>query len=139
MKMIYRLKGYDDEWIERRVRGIAIHSELTDEWQKRGVEGDQNYAILTAEISRATFGISPSECRKLEGLGRENLRDHMDDLELLFSQLGEASTTRIARNKDAQGFHENKSVAKSGGEVASLARKELEKRSGQKVVSSKKS
>src|SRR3989339_818977 len=136
MKEIYKAKGYSDDWIEKRVRGIAIRDELTDEWKKRGVETDKEYAILTSEISKATFGMTPSEYQKLKGLKKENLRDHMNDLELIFTMLGEASTTRIARNKDAEGFGQNKAAAKEGGEVAGIARKELEKRSGQKVISS---
>ena len=136
MKEIYKQKGYSYDWIEKRARGIAIRDELTDEWKKRGVGTDKEYAILTADISKATFGLTPSEYQKLKGLKKENLRDHMNDLELIFTMLGEASTTRIARNKDSQGFIENKGAAKEGGEVAGIARKELEKRSGQKVISS---
>ncbi len=135
MKELYRQKGYSNDWIEKRVRGIAIRDELTDEWKKRGVETDTEYSILTSEISKATFGLTPSEYQKLKGLKKENLRDHMNDLELIFTMLGEASTTRIARNKDAQGFIENKETAQAGGAVAGIARKELEKRSGQKVIS----
>jgi hypothetical protein len=136
MREIYRAKGYSGEWIEKRVRGIAIRDELTSEWDKRGVKKDREYAILTTEISKATFGLSPAEYKQVKGLKDENLRDHMNDLELIFTMLGEASTTRIAKNKDTQGFVENKGAAKEGGEVAGVARKELEKRSGEKVVSS---
>ncbi len=136
MKDIYKSKGYSNDWIEKRVRGIAIRDELTDEWKKRGVLEEKEYAILTAEISKATFGMTPSEYKKFKGLKRENLRDHMNDLELIFSMLGEASTTRIAQNKDAQGFVENINVAKEGGTVAGVARKELEMRSRQKVSTS---
>ncbi|MBI2656483.1 Bro-N domain-containing protein [Candidatus Woesearchaeota archaeon] len=135
MKEIYKQKGYSDDWIEKRVRGIAIRDELTDEWKKRGVETDTEYSILTSEISKATFGLTPNEYQQLKGLKKENLRDHMNDLELIFTMLGEASTTRIARNKDAEGFGQNKAAAKEGGLVAGVARKELEKRSGQKVTS----
>lgn len=137
MKAIYRAKGYDEAWIERRVRGIAIRNELTDEWDKRGVNGERDYAILTAEISKATFGITPCENKKVKGLKRQNLRDHMTDLELLFTQLGEASTTEIARTDDAQGMIANKDAAKRGGSVAGTARKQLEKETGKKVVSNK--
>ncbi|MFH1276348.1 MAG: BRO family protein [Candidatus Woesearchaeota archaeon] len=133
MRELYQQKGYSDDWIEKRVRGIAIRDELTDEWGKRGVKTQMEYAILTAEISKATFGMTPSEYKKFKGLKRENLRDHMDDLELIFSMLGEASTTRIAKDKSAQGFIENKEVAKEGGTVAGVARKELEQRSIRKV------
>jgi DNA-damage-inducible protein D len=135
MKTIYKLKGYDDKWIERRVRGIAIRNELTDEWDKRGVQGERDYAILTAEISKATFGVTPSEYKKIKGIKRENLRDHMNDLELLFTQLGEAATTEIARTDDVQGMPENKSAAKRGGAVAGTARKQLEQETGRKVIS----
>ena len=136
MKEIYRVKGYSDDWIEKRARGIAVRDELTDEWKCRGLITDREYAILTAEISKATFGMTPSEYKLLKGLRKENLRDHMNDLELIFTMLGEASTTRIARNKDSQGFIENKEAANEGGTVAGVARKELEKRSNQPVVTS---
>ena len=134
-RALYKAKGYSDAWIERRMRGIAIREELTDEWKNRGVDESKEYAILTAEISDATFGMKPSEYKNFKGLKRENLRDHMNDLELIFSMLGEAATTEIARNRDAQGFDENKSAARSGGAVAGRARKDLEKESGKKVVS----
>src|SRR3989338_5455081 len=133
MKEIYKSKGYPDDWIEKRVRGIAIRDELTDEWKKRSVETDREFSILTAEISKATFGMTPSEYMTFKGLKKENLRDHMADLELIFTMLGEASTTKIARNKNAQGFMENKGAAVEGGIVAGVARKELEQRSGEKV------
>ncbi len=135
MKEIYKLKGYSDDWIEKRVRGIAIRDELTDEWDKRGIKTKNEYSILTSEISKATFGLTPGEYKKLKGLKQQNLRDHMNDLELIFTMLGEASTTKIARNKDAKGFDENKDAAKEGGTVAGIAREELEIRSGEKVVS----
>jgi hypothetical protein len=136
MREIYKAKGYSDEWIEKRVRGIAVRDELTNEWKMRGVKEGKEYAILTAEISKATFGLTPSEYKSYKGLTKpqENLRDHMTDLELIFTMLGEAATTEIARNKDAQGFLENKVAAKEGGSVAGRARKDLEKKSGRKVV-----
>ena len=133
---IYKAKGYSDAWIEKRMRGIQIRSELTDEWKNREVGSNKEYAILTAEISKATFGMTPSEYKQFKGLERQNLRDHMTDLELIFSMLGEASTTEIARNKDAQGFEENKHAAIAGGEVAGSALKDLEKKSGKKVTTS---
>jgi len=133
---IYQAKGYSDDWIEKRMRSIAIRDELTDEWKKRGVKEQVEYAILTAEISKATFGLTPSQYKQVKGLKKENLRDHMTDLELIFSMLGEASTTKIARAKDAKGFKENKDAAIEGGNVAGIARKELEKRAGEKVVTS---
>lgn len=137
MKEIYKAKGYSDDWIEKRVRGIAIRDELTDEWGKRGVKNDKEFAILTAEISKAAFGMTPSEYKEFKGLKQDNLRDHMNDLELIFNMLGEASTTKIARNKNAQGFIENKDAAIQGGAVAGVARKELEQRSGEKVATPK--
>jgi len=115
------------------MRGIEIRETLTDEWKKRNVGQDREYAILTAEISKATFGMTPSQYKKFKGLKRENLRDHMNDLELIFSMLGEASTTEIAKNKNAQGFSQNKQAAKEGGKIAGNAKKELEKKSGKKV------
>ena len=132
-RALYKAKGYPDSWIEKRMRGIEIRETLTDEWKKRNVGADREYAILTAEISQATFGMTPSEYKKFKGLKRENLRDHMNDLELIFSMLGEASTTEIAKNKDAQGFVENKQAAKLGGSVAGSARKDLEQKSGKRV------
>ena len=136
MREVYRLKGYSDAWIEKRMRGIAVRDELTDEWQKRGVREQTEYAILTAEISKASFGMTPNEYRTHKSLvkGNDNLRDHMSDLELIFTMLGEASTTEIARNTDAQGFTENKRAARSGGRIAGNARKELEAKSGRKVA-----
>src|SRR3989339_2183042 len=134
-RALYKAKGYSDEWIEKRMRGIAIREELTDQWKKRGVKEQKEYEILTAEISKATFGMTPSVYKKHKGLKRENLRDHMTDLELIFSMLGEASTKEIAVNKDAQGFVENKQAAFEGGAVAGNARKELERKSGKKVLS----
>ncbi len=116
------------------MRGIAIREELTDEWKNHGVKEDKEYEILTAEISKAAFGLTPSQYKKLKGLKRENLRDHMTDLELIFSMLGEASTTQITKVEHPQGFHENKSVARRGGNVAGLARKKLEQETRQKVI-----
>lgn len=133
----YRAKGYSDEWIEQRIRGIAIRDTLTDEWKKRGIKEGKEYAILTAEISKATFGITPSEYKKVKSLDRpsENLRDHMTDLELLFSALGEASTTEIAKTHDAYGMAENTQAARAGGKIAGDARRALEAKTGRKVVS----
>jgi DNA-damage-inducible protein D len=136
-RAIYKAKGYSDTWIEKRMRGIEVRETLTDEWKKRGVKEGQEYAILTAEISKATFGMTPSEYQKFKGLKRENLRDHMNDLELIFTMLGEASTTEIARNKDTQGLIENKNAAREGGNIAGEARKKLELKSGKKVSTSK--
>ncbi|EKE16547.1 MAG: hypothetical protein ACD_11C00004G0045 [uncultured bacterium] len=132
-RAIYKAKGYSDVWIEKRMRGIEVRETLTNEWKKRGVKENPEYAILTAEISKATFGMTPSQYQKFKGLKKENLRDHMNDLELIFTMLGEASTTEIAKNKNVQGFFENKLTAKEGGSVAGKARKDLEKKSGKKV------
>jgi len=137
MREIYRAKGYSEAWIEKRMRGIAIRDELTDELKKRGVKQSREFAILTAEISKATFGLTPTQYKKFKDLCKpsDNLRDHMTDLELIFSMLGEASTTEIARNKDAQGFQQNLRASKDGGKIAGDARKALERKSGRKVVS----
>lgn len=132
---IYKAKGYSDTWIEKRMRGIAIREELTDEWDKRGIKIQREYAILTAEISKATFGMTPAEYKKYKGLRQENLRDHMTDLELIFSMLGEAATKEIAVNQNAQGFEENNNAAKTGGRIAGDARDQLEKESGKSVIS----
>jgi DNA-damage-inducible protein D len=117
------------------MRSIAIREELTEEWKNRGVKEQQEYAILTAEISKATFGLTPSEYKKVKGLKSQNLRDHMNDLELIFSMLGEASTTAIVKTKNPKGFVQNKVAAKQGGTIAGNARKELEIKTGEKVVS----
>lgn len=132
-RALYKAKGYSDDWIEKRMRGIEIRETLTDEWKKRDVGADREYSILTAEISKATFGMTPSQYKKFKRLKRENLRDHMDDMELIFTMLGEAATTRIAKVKDARGFPENKRASREGGTIAGNARKELERKSGQKV------
>lgn len=137
IRQIYKAKGYSEEWIEKRIRGIAIRDELTEELKKRGVKEKIEFAILTSEISKATFGLTPSEykgVKNLPGKG-ENLRDHMTDLELIFTMLGEASTTEIARNTNTHGFPENKTAAKKGGKIAGDAREALEKETGKKVVS----
>lgn len=132
---LYKLKGYSDDWIEKRMRSIAIREELTDEWKNRGVKEQKEFAILTAEISKATFGLTPSQYKKAKGLKSENLRDHMTDLELIFSMLGEASTTEIVKTQNPKGFIQNQKAAKQGGAIAGNARKELESRTGKKVVS----
>lgn len=136
---LYEAKGYPKDWIEKRMRAIAIRGVLTDEWKARGVAEGREYSILTAEIARATFGVTPGEHKTLKGLDAvktgNNLRDHMTDLELIFTMLGEASTTEIAKRQDAQGFRQNHRAAKAGGTVAGNARKELEAKSGVPVVS----
>jgi len=133
-RALYKAKGYSDDWIEKRMRGIAIREELTDEWKKHGVRQNQEYEILTAEISKAAFGLTPSQYKKLKGLKRQNLRDHMTDLELIFSMLGEAATTQITRVEHPDGFTENRRVSRRGGNVAGVARKKLEQETGKKVV-----
>jgi hypothetical protein len=136
IRALYKAKGYSDAWIEKRMRGIEVRETLTDEWKKRSVKEGREFAILTAEISKAAFGMTPSEYQDFKGLDKQNLRDHMNDLELIFTMLSEASTTEIAKNKNAQGFKENKVAAKEGGSVAGSARKDLEKKSGKKVSTS---
>ncbi|MFZ4536297.1 BRO-N domain-containing protein [Propionivibrio sp.] len=136
---LYQAKGYPQAWIEKRLRSIAVRGELTDEWKERGVQEGKEYSILTAEIARATFGVTPGAHSRLKGLDKvktgNNLRDHMTDLELIFTMLGEAGTTEIARRKDAQGFADNRRAAREGGTVAGDARKALEAKSGKPVVS----
>jgi DNA-damage-inducible protein D len=134
-KALYKAKGYSEDWIEKRMRGIAIREELTDEWRKRGAQ-NRDYAILTNEISKATFGVTPKQYKKIKKLKRENLRDHMTDLELIFSMLGERSTTEISRTRDSKGFWKLKKDANEGGKIAGDARKQLEKKTGRKVVTS---
>ncbi|MFZ2500803.1 MAG: Bro-N domain-containing protein [Minisyncoccia bacterium] len=136
-RVLYKLKGYGEGWIEKRMRGIVIREELTDEWKNRGAKDQKDYEILTAEISKATFGVTPSEYKKLKGLARENLRDHMDDFELIFNMLGERSTTEIHRQEKSEGVVKLKQDANRGGRVAGNARKELEKELGRSVVSKK--
>ena len=136
-RMLYKLKGYSDDWIEKRMRGIAIRDELTDERQKRGAKQQRDYQILTAEISKASFGITPSEYKKLKKLKRENLRDHMDDLELIFTMLGERATTEIHRTEDSRGIPKLRKDAKAGGSIAGGARKKLEKKLGKSIISNK--
>lgn len=131
---LYKVKGYPDDWIEKRMRSIAIREELTEEWKNHGIKEQIEYSILTAEISKATFGMTPSQHKQLKGLKSQNLRDHMTDLELIFSMLGEASTKEIVINTHPKGFEQNKKAAKAGGKIAGDARKQLEIKSGKKVV-----
>ncbi|MEA1985864.1 MAG: phage antirepressor protein, partial [Candidatus Marinimicrobia bacterium] len=132
-RALYKAKGYSDDWIEKRMRGIAIREELTDEWKKRGAKEQKEYAILTAEISKATFGMTPSEYMKFKNLKRENLRDHMTDLELIFSMLGERATTEITESKDTYGFKNLQTDANEGGKIAGDAKKALEKKTNKRV------
>lgn len=137
MKQLYEQKGYPKDWIDKRLRGIAIRQNLTDEWQERGITTERDFSILTAEIAKATFGITPSEHKELKGLARknENLRDHMTDLELIFTMLGEKVTTEISQTEKPNTFEKNKKVAKRGGSVAGTARRETEKELGRSIVS----
>lgn len=137
MKQLYEAKWYTKDRIDKRIRGIAVRQDLTDEWEDRWVKKWKEYAILTAEISKATFGMTPSEYLDYKWLSRHNLRDHMTDLELIFTMLGEASTTEIMKNKDSQGFDECCDASQKWWKVAGDARKNLEKESGKKIVSSK--
>jgi len=132
---LYKLKGYPDDWIEKRMRSIAIHEELTDEWKNHGVKERREYAILTAEISKATFGLTPSQYKEVKGLRNQNLRDHFNDLELIFSMLGEASTTAIVQTQNPEGFIQNQVTARQGGKIAGDARKALELKTGVSVIS----
>ncbi len=135
---LYKLKGYSDDWIEKRMRGIAIREELTDEWKNRGATIQKDYEILTAQISRATFGMTPSEYKEFKGLEKkrnQNLRDHMNDFELIFTMLGERSTTEIHRNENSKGISKLKADAKAGGAIAGNALKQLEKKLGRSVIS----
>ena len=140
MKEIYEQKGYPKDWIDKRLRGIAIRQNLTDEWKARGIKEQRDYAILTAEISKATFGMTPTEYKNYKNIpvkSKINLRDNMDDLELIFSMLGERVTTEISREEKPETFVDNKNVAKRGGAVAGNARKETEKELGRSIVSDK--
>lgn len=138
MKMTYYAKGYSEEWVEKRIRGMKVRKELTEEWDKRDIQEGVEYSILTAEISKATFGMTPKEYKELKGLEKpsENLRDHMTDLELIFTMLGEASTKELTTTHDLYGLEPNIEIAKEGGNVAGVARKELEKKSGRSILSS---
>jgi hypothetical protein len=138
MKALYEQKGYPKEWIDKRLRGIAVRQGLTDEWQARGITSQQDYAILTAEIAKATFGMTPGEYKKHKNLPAQsaiNLRDHMTDLELIFTMLGERVTTEISATEKPSTFDANKKVAKRGGGVAGSARQATEKELGRSVIS----
>lgn len=136
-RALYKAKGYPDSWIEKRMRGIVIREELTNEWQNRGAQEDRDYKILTAEISKATFGVTPSEYKKLKGLKRQNLRDHMDDFELIFTMLGENTTSEIHKVEDSHGVPKLKQDSIRGGRVAGNARHELEHEIGRSIVTKK--
>jgi hypothetical protein len=138
MKKLYEAKGYDKNWIDKRLRGVAIRQGLTDEWNERGIDNARDYAILTAEISQATFGMTPSQYREHKNLPKQsgvNLRDHMTDLELIFTMLGERVTTEISAKERPEGMAANKKVAKRGGNVAGVARQQTEAELGHSVIS----
>ena len=137
MKEIFEQKGYSKDWIDKRLRGMANRQNLTDEWKERGIENDRDFSILTAEISKATFGMTPVEYKSMKGLSKknENLRDHMTDLELIFTMLGEKVTTEISKKEKPDTFDKNRKVAKRGGTVAGKARKDTEKELGRSIVS----
>lgn len=131
----YLKKGYSEEWVHQRLLAIRIRNELTDEWQKRGVQKGKEYAILTDEISKAWSGMTTRQYKQLKGLKKENLRDNMSDLELVLNMLAEASTTGISQAEKPEGMAENLAVAQRGGRVAGNARKELEREMGRPVIS----
>jgi hypothetical protein len=135
MKQIYEQKGYSKEWIDKRLRGIAVRQDLTEEWKNRGIEKQEDFSILTGEISKATFGLTPKEYKEHKGLKQENLRDHMDDIELVLTMLGEATTTRITQTRDSKKFEPLRKDAKDGGEIAGTTRKNIEQTIGKSIVS----
>ncbi len=135
MRLLYEQKGYPKDWIEKRMRGIAVRNELTDEWEQRGAQAGLEYAILTNEIAQATFGMSIQAHKDHKGLKRENIRDHMTDLELILTMLGEATATRLHQDRDTQGFDNLQGDAKEAGEVAGNTRRDIEHRTGTPVVS----
>lgn len=134
-KLLYKLKGYPEDWIEKRMRGIVVREELTGEWQKRGAQEQKDFEILTAEISQATFGLKPNEYKKLKGLKKENLRDHMDDFELILTMLGERTTTEIHRTNDSKGVPRLKDDARVGGQIAGSARRQIERKLKRSIIS----
>ena len=136
MQELYEKKGYPKEWIDKRLRGIAVRQDLTDEWKQRGVTNSQEFAILTNEIMHGTFALKVDEYKQVKALARENLRDHMTDIELILTMLGEATTTKLHRDRDSKGMTPLKKDAKDGGAVAGRTRKDIEKQSGQPVISS---
>lgn len=133
-RQYYKDLGYSDVWIETRLKSVETREQLTDEWKNRGVREGREYSILTAEISRATFGLTPSEYMAHKGLQRENLRDHMTDIELIFTMLGEAQTRKEAIRREAEGFEENRIAAIEGGSAAGDALDAFERRTNERVV-----
>ena len=137
-KATYEKKGYPKDWIDKRMRGINVRHSLTDEWKNRGAKKGQDFAILTDEIYRGTFDMTAQEYKKLKALGKENnLRDHMNDIELILTMLGEATTTKLTQDRDSKGLEPLQKDAKDGGGVAGRTRKDIEKQGGKKVISKK--
>ncbi len=136
MQSLYEKKGYPKEWIDKRMRGIAVRQDLTDEWQNRGATTSLEYAILTNEIMQGAFDLKVEDYKLVKGLNRENLRDHMTDIELILTMLGEATTTKLHRDRDTKGFDPLKKDAQDGGAVAGRTRKDIEQQAGKPVVSS---
>ena len=136
-RMLYKLKGYPADWIEKRMRGIEVRETLTNEWKNRGAKENIEFAILTNEILKGAFDLTAEDYKKIKGLKRENLRDHMDDIELVLTMLGEVTTTRLHRDRNSKGFDPLKKDAKDGGKVAGRTRKDIEKESGKPVISKK--
>ncbi len=134
-KALYEKKGYSKDWIEKRLRGIAVRQKLTDEWDTRGAQTDLEYAILTNEIMQGAFELKVDDYKKRKGLQRENLRDHMTDLELIITMLGEAATTRITQDRNSQGLPKLKRDAKDGGAIAGRTRKDIERQTGTGIIS----
>jgi hypothetical protein len=135
-KDIYERKGYPKSWIDKRMRGINVRNTLTDEWKERGAATHNEYAILTDEIYKGTFDMTAQKYKEHKSLGKEhNLRDHMDDIELILTMLGEATTTKISIDKNSSGFHNLKKDAKTGGAVAGRTRKDIEQQTGTKTIS----
>ena len=137
MRALYEKKGYPKEWIEKRVRGIAVRQSLTKEWDERGAQTDLEYAILTNDIMESAFGLKVEDYKKVKGLVRENLRDHMNDIELILTMLGEATTTKLTRDRDSNGMPKLRKDAQDGGAVAGRTRKDIELQSGKPVISNK--
>lgn len=135
MQELYEKKGYPKEWIDKRLRGIAVRQDLTDEWKNRGANSNAAYAILTNEIMQGAFDLKVEEYKEVKGLERENLRDHMTDMELILTMLAEATTTKLHRDRDSQGFEPLKKDARDGGAVAGRTRKDIETQGGKPVVS----
>jgi hypothetical protein len=130
----YLKKGYSKEWINQRLKSIEVRKDLTDEWENRGIQKGQEFAILTDEITKAWAGLSTRQYKQLKSLKKENLRDHMTNMELVLSMLAEATTTEISRQKLPEGFEENRSIAQQGGTIAGNTRKEIEAKSGKPII-----